>query len=44
MEFPPVISPTAPIAGPKATSTIDSSFAMGSSSADLKALAKQLLA
>ena len=44
MEFPPVISPPTPITGPKATSTIDSSFAMGSSSAELKALAKQLLA
>ena len=44
MEFPPVISPMAPIPGPKAKSTIDSSFATGSSSVDLKALPKQLLA
>ena len=44
MEFPPVISPKAPITGPKATSTVDSTFAIGSSSTDLKALAKQLLA
>ena len=43
LEFPPIINPKAPITSPKVTSTVDSMQAIGSTSADLKALAKQLL-